>query len=820
MRRLSMISIVALSVLLAACQDDASKLAQHLERGEAYMEDEKYKEAIIELKSALQIDPNHGGAHYKLAHAYFRTEKPRDGFWELRETVRLDPANVEARIEFSQLAIIAGETEEALNQMESLIADGNQDVRVYLVRGQALDALKRFDEAHEVYQQAYALDSEDENTIKAIARSEQRAGNKDVALGHYEALVAKHPSFVNYVAFARVIPRLIGDKGAGIERREALLREGIDVAEGEDRARAYEVLVSFLVNQERQPEAFSLLESAVETEEDRVPVLYLLARLHRSEGDPEKADVLLERAAETSPDDPQVHLVLASYRVRKQEYEPALQSIDRALELDADNTRALLQKAEILMELGFRHDRAGGTDEAREILDTVLEAEPSNAFALVADAKYKIGIEDLEGAERALRSALDAQPNWAEAHYLLGLSLAAQQDFQGARNELAKSLEQDASQLPAKAALAEVHFRLGEWSYCVERATDYLRERPDDNKVRLLLAQSQVRLGNTDEAATELGNIPEELRNGEVYFALGRIAQAKGDLEGASKNLLAANQLMPGNWEILQSLLVIDRLGGQLDDSKKRIDDALAEKPDDGKLHQLKALVAYNEGRVEDAEAGLKRAIELDPDDLQAYQRLARLFAQTNRLEETTRTYEQALEQNPNSPTVNHFLGVLYELSGDKDRAITRYEAAIENGPQMAEAKNNLAYLYAELGRDLDRALDLAQDAKALLPENPSVSDTLGWVLFKRGVPSAAVSYLEEAVSRTAEQDASRMVILYHLAMAHEANGDADDAVEAADAALAGLAESRGGAAEGEGPPEPEWAAEARALKERIAAAS
>ncbi len=816
MRRLSMILLSALALALVACQDDQAKLAQHLERGEQYIEEKKYAEAIIELKSALQIDPNHGGAHYKLAHAYFRTEKPRDGFWELRETVRLDPANHDARVEFSQLAILAGEEEEALNQMESMIADGSTDVRAYLVRGQALVALKRFDESLEVYQQAYALAPEDESALRAIARAEQRAGNKDTALDHYNALIEQHPNFTNFSTLARVVPRLMEDQDAGIARREELLRKGIEAAEGEDRPRAYELMTSFLINRKRQPEAFSLLEAAADTEEEPVPILYLLARLHRAEGDPAKADGLLERAAETRPDDPQVHLVLASYRVRQEEFDEALVSIDRALELSPDDKRARLQKAEVLMELGFRHDRSGGTEEARKILDQILAEEPSNAFALVADAKYKLGTDDLEGATRGLRAALESQPNWAEAYYLLGLSLAAQQDYASARNEFAKSLELDANQVRAKAALAEVHFRLGEWAYCVDRATEYLAERPEDNQVRLLKAQSLVRLGRMDEAKGDLAAIPDELRSGEVYFALGRIAQGEQDLDGARANLLEANERLPGNWEVLQALLVIDRMRGSLDESKQRIAAALAANPENGKLHQLTALVAYNEGRIDDAEAGLKRAIELDPDDLQAYQRLARLYAQNNRLEETTSTYEKALEQNPNSPTVNHFLGVLYELSGDKQRAVERYEAAIENGPQMAEAKNNLAYLYAELDTNLDRALDLAQDAKAQLPENPSVSDTLGWVLFKRGVPSAAVSYLEEAVSRTQENDASRMVILYHLAMAHEANGDAQDALEAVDQALGQLDAFRSQAPADSAPPEPEWAPEARALKQRV----
>ncbi|MBW2268170.1 MAG: tetratricopeptide repeat protein [Deltaproteobacteria bacterium] len=811
--RISIFCILALA--LSACQDDAAKVAQHLERGESYLEAEQYGEAIIELKSVLQIDPNHGGAHYKLAHAYFRARKPRDGFWELRETVRLDPSNQEARIEFSQLAILAGEAEESLSQMESLIAEDSSDVRAHLVRAQALDSLKRFDEAHEVYLTAYEVSPEDQGALRGVARSLQRTGAKEAALARYEELIEKHPNFVNYSQLARVIPSLLPEGQDGAARREELLRLAIDGAEGDERPRAYEQLASLFMNQERAGDAHELLSKGVESEEDPVPVLYLLARLHRSEGNENEAEALLQRAALERPDDPQVHLVLASYLVRQDQFDGALVAIGRALELDPSEKRALLQKAEVLMELGFRHDREGGAEEARQILDQILAEEPSNGYALVADGKYKLGTGDLSGATRALRAALETQPNWAQAYYLLGLALAAQQDFPAARNEFAKSLELDASQVRAKAALAEAHFRLGEWSYCVERSRDYLKVHPEDNGARLMLAQSLVRLDRISEAETELNGIPDELRNGEILFALGRIQESKRDLDGAREYMLAAHEALPGNWEVLQALLVLDRLQGRLQESTVRIAAALEAKPDDAKLHQLNALVAFNEGRADDAEQGFLRAIELAPDDLQAYQRLARFYARMGRLEQTAAIYEQALEKNPESATVHHFLGVLYELSGDTSRAIERYESAIEYGPDMAEAKNNLAYLYAEQGQNLDRALDLAQDAKGLMPDNPSVSDTLGWVLYKRGVASAAISYLKEAETRTAAGDASIGVIRYHLALAHEASDEPAEALEAVNRSLQGLDEIRQ-AAEGEAPPEPDWAAEARALRQRL----
>ncbi|MEE2676935.1 MAG: hypothetical protein VX546_00015 [Myxococcota bacterium] len=136
----------------------------------------------------------------------------------------------------------------------------------------------------------------------------------------------------------------------------------------------------------------------------------------------------------------------------------------------------------------------------------------------------------------------------------------------------------------------------------------------------------------------------------------------------------------------------------------------------------------------------------------------------------------------------------------------------------MPESRNNLAYLYADRGERLDRALDLAQEAKQMLPENASVSDTLGWVLFKRGVPSAAVSYLKDAETRTDPNDASIALIRFHLAQAHAAADEDTEALAALERSLESLeAQLEAAKAQGAGSEaEPGWAAEAREMHAKL----
>ena len=164
---------------------------------------------------------------------------------------------------------------------------------------------------------------------------------------------------------------------------------------------------------------------------------------------------------------------------------------------------------------------------------------------------------------------------------------------------------------------------------------------------------------------------------------------------------------------------------------------------------------------------------------------------------------------------------MLYETGGDQAKAREHYEKAIQFNPDMGHSKNNLAYLLAEEGESLDRALELAQDAKELLPDSPNVADTMGWVLFKRGGTSLgpAVVYLEEAEERMDPNSPSLGFVRYHLALAYESTGEEEKAIASLDRALQSLEEQRARSrAEGAAEPQAPWEADVRAVRERLQA--
>jgi tetratricopeptide (TPR) repeat protein len=812
------LSILALLLAAAvACQSDQAKIAEHMARGDKYAEEKKQAEAIIEYKSVLQLDPNHANAHYALAKAFLRNNMAREGYWELRETVRLDPSNLEARVAFAQLAIVAGEPEEALAQSEAVIAADPAKISGWVMKGQALQVLKRKDEAHEAFLKAFEVGPEDAGAVRVLAMSLESRDEYARADELYQKALALSPDMNGYAEYGRFLTRAY--RGERTEESEASFRKAVELAKPEELADAYAALANFYYRRNRYDELVKVLEEGIAKHPDSVDLIYLLARFYSSQGDETKARELIEQATKARPSDPKPYLILAAYRARLNDPEGALAAAEQALAVAPDDESSQLRKAELLVEIGFKDNDTAKIEEGRRIIDAILANEPSNPGALFIQAKINLASKKPDDAITAIRTAINAKPNWAEAYFVLGTALASKGEHAEARNELARSLEIDANLYQAQQVLAKVHQALGEHEYAVEAGRRFLQQQPDSLEMRLLVAQSLVQLGRLQEAKQDMARVPEARRGPEGNYALARIHLGLGEYKEARRYLEIADAAAPRNADILSNLLTLDAQDKRLPESTARINAAIEADPGNAKLQQLGGVLAEMTGRPEDAERMYKKAIELDPNDLAGYERLARFYSATGRLPDTVKTWEKALEMHPDQANVHHFLGVLYELGGQRELAQKRYEDAIRLDPRLSEAKNNLAYLFAETGQNLDRALDLAQEAKTQLPENASVSDTLGWVMHKRGMHSAAISYLKEAEAGTDPNDASIGVIRYHLALAYEANGESDAARDALSRALAGLDKQLQAArAKGASPPDPPWAADVRAMLARLSA--
>jgi len=105
-----------------------------------------------------------------------------------------------------------------------------------------------------------------------------------------------------------------------------------------------------------------------------------------------------------------------------------------------------------------------------------------------------------------------------------------------------------------------------------------------------------------------------------------------------------------------------------------------------------------------------------------------------------------ARRRHPDDPRLALRHASALEALGRPEEALRAREAAHAAAPDAVEPANDLAWSLAGLGRDLDRALALAQAAVARGGDDPALLDTLATVQLARGEEQAARATLARAL--------------------------------------------------------------------------
>ena len=228
-------------------------------------------------------------------------------------------------------------------------------------------------------------------------------------------------------------------------------------------------------------------------------------------------------------------------------------------------------------------------------------------------------------------------------------------------------------------------------------------------------------------------------------------------------------------------MVATDFAEGHKAQARARIEAALESSPDNAALRMLAGRTFSTLNDLPRAEAELRKAIQLDPSSLAAYSLLGKVYIAQRKLDDATREFDTVAQKDPRALGARTMAAMLADAQGRHDDARARYERILQADPHAAVAANNLAWIYASDGGNLDVALQLAQTAKAALPDSPEVNDTLGWVYCQKKLYTLAVPQLTAAVRRNPENP----VYKYHLGVAYAGAGDTEHAKKALQDALA-----------------------------------
>jgi tetratricopeptide (TPR) repeat protein len=286
-------------------------------------------------------------------------------------------------------------------------------------------------------------------------------------------------------------------------------------------------------------------------------------------------------------------------------------------------------------------------------------------------------------------------------------------------------------------------------------------------------------LGQTDRA---LADYNEATRLGpqfaETFFERGLLlATRKGEFGRAISDFDKVLSLAPDDVDALILRGDAYRQMGDVGRAIADLDRAVALAPGNQRSYFFRGLANSRRGEKALALADYDKAIGIYPTYADALVSRSAIYAADGKQDLALRDLDAAIAAQANSPIAFYNRGYVHFARREYDLAVADYDAAIDLDPKMGLAYANRCLVAAITGKDLQRALADCDIALKLMPTNPDVRETRGFIFMKIGEPAVAIIEYNAAL----ESDPNRTIALYGRGMAkiktgHQKEGEADQA--------------------------------------------
>jgi tetratricopeptide (TPR) repeat protein len=761
----------ALALLAIGCGGD---IETRMSEVRALQDVGQFTESIDELREILAISPNLPEANYRLGVALMQTGEPSRAIWALQKASESPDYAIVAGLMLASAHYGIENFEEAIRAADMVLEIDPERMVALLLRAQAHVGAGQLDEAWEdtarlvqLYPDEYRVRALEATLLSDLGRVDEA----EKAAYHLREMGAASgdPEIENRSCLAPAY--FVEEQRKDLEKAEALYEECLEKFPTD----------SFVIGQAMKffdrigkPErSTELIRQSVEAAPEALGLRSNLANRLASAGDVDGAEEVLVEAVDSFGSAAAWNLLAGFYR-RHQNPAKALEAIEKVIELSGGGNDPLrFTQADILVDLGE-------LDRAEEVAATLNEP----TYGKLIQGRILLERGDAEGALAAFDAGIRQWPNNAGARYLAGLAARDLGDYERAMSELREAIRVDQAGTEAPLVLASIHFARGEYPLAVSFVNTYLRSPTRSQRAYAIRlgVKALTEMGEYDRARKAVETLSGAASSEqEVVISRAAIDRAEFDpdtaiatIEGSGLDLLD-----PDNTDLFRIWVDYTMEANRGETALAKADAGVKRYPESSHHQEIRASVLARLGRTDEAQAGFEKALELDPENPYAIGALATLAAQRNDLAAAIPGFDRAAALTSGDQSYAYSAAQLTLRSGDLQDAERRLREIVRRDPGNAGARNDLAWLLAQQGEDLDLALTLAEDARRIDP-SPEILDTLGYVHLKRGESTAAVAALEMAVEAGTDDPSIR----YRLATALDRSGDAQRAREMLQIAL------------------------------------
>jgi putative PEP-CTERM system TPR-repeat lipoprotein len=507
-------------------------------------------------------------------------------------------------------------------------------------------------------------------------------------------------------------------------------------------------------------------------------------------GQASRAAEYFAQAAAIEPADPARRTSLALSRVAAGDSDRAFHDLEQAAASDS-GTRADLA-------LIATHLQRREYDKALAAINALEKKQPGTALPHSLRGTVLLAKRELPGARLHFERALQIDP----MHFPAAASLAeldmAENKPDAARQRYESIVAKDPKHMQALVGLAAIRARTAGASAGQPRAG------PDEEVVSLL---NRAIAANPAEPAPRLTLIgyyvgSNDAKNGaraaqeavaalperpEVLDAAGRAYQAAGDTFQALKmyeKLASLQRMSPLPYLRMAEIHLSAKNKDAASDSLRK---ALEIKPDFVEAQHRLITLELDAGRTREALNVAQQVQKQRPNESVGYLFEGSIYAAQNKWTDAVTAYQTGLkhvestdlavrlhealaaasgkeaEQFASTWSKNHPKDAAFRMhlaenalaKKDYGTAAQHYRKVLESQPDNALVLNNLAWVEGQLKNP--KAVELAENANKLAPNQPSIMDTLGMLLIEKGDTARGLELLQKASTMAPQAAAIRL---------------------------------------------------------------
>lgn len=168
-----------------------------IQRALAKEEEGQYFQARSLWRGVLQEDRGHREALHGVARTFVAEKRDQDAQRAYEDALRIHPDAVVMRFELAELHRRADRPAQAVEQLDKLLQQSNQDAKMLALRGSILLSMERHPEAIRDLEQALAKDDNLHDARLNLASAYLSQGLEERAIGLYQQILLKQPDDVD-----------------------------------------------------------------------------------------------------------------------------------------------------------------------------------------------------------------------------------------------------------------------------------------------------------------------------------------------------------------------------------------------------------------------------------------------------------------------------------------------------------------------------------------------------------------------------------------------------------------------------------------------